>query len=153
MESQISIDELDLKIISQLQKDSRQSFQQLADKLGIAVGTAYNRVKRLEENKVIKKYSAVIDPAKIGVSLTALVLVQAEGSHIIDLEKVLAKMEEAVAVYDITGDFDIAVVARFKDTKELNSFVKRLLGMAYVKRTVTDVMLNVVKEDFTLPAF
>jgi DNA-binding Lrp family transcriptional regulator len=68
----------------------------------------------------------------------------------LDVEKEIAKISNVVSVYDITGDFDIAVVARFKDRAELNSFIKSLLGMAYVKRTVTNVVLNVVKEDFRI---
>ncbi|MEM0111783.1 MAG: Lrp/AsnC ligand binding domain-containing protein [Candidatus Bathyarchaeia archaeon] len=75
-------------------------------------------------------------------------LVQAEGAHLVDVENEIAKIDNVVAVYDITGDFDIAVIARFKDRFELNSFVKKLLSMPYVKRTVTNVVLNVVKEDF-----
>jgi DNA-binding Lrp family transcriptional regulator len=59
-------------------------------------------------------------------------------------------MNNVVSVYDITGDFDIAVIARFKDRDSLNQFIKRLLGLSYVKRTVTNVVLNVVKEDFKL---
>jgi len=59
-------------------------------------------------------------------------------------------MSNVISVYDITGDFDIAVVARFKDRFGLNAFIKNLLTMPYVKRTVTNVVLNVVKEDFRI---
>ncbi|MEM1716070.1 MAG: Lrp/AsnC ligand binding domain-containing protein [Candidatus Bathyarchaeia archaeon] len=90
----------------------------------------------------------MIDPVKAGYGTIAIILVQAEGAHLVDVENEIAKIDNVVAVYDITGDFDIAVIARFKDRFELNSFVKKLLSMPYVKRTVTNVVLNVVKEDF-----
>ncbi|MEM2915012.1 MAG: Lrp/AsnC family transcriptional regulator [Candidatus Bathyarchaeia archaeon] len=144
------LDHIDLKIISLLQEDSRLSYNKIASKLGISVGTAYNRIKNLEEKGVLKGYTAMVDSAKIGYSLTALILIQAEGKYLIDVEREIAKMGNAISVYDITGDFDIAVIARFKDRENLNQFIKSLLGLPYVKRTVTNVVLNVVKEDFRI---
>jgi len=144
------IDEVDLQIINLLQQDSRISFKKVANRLGISVGTAYNRIKSLEEKGILKGYTVIVDPVKLGYSLTAVVLIQAEGKHLMDVENNVARMENVILVYDITGDFDIAVVARFKDRFELNAFIKSLLGMPYVKRTVTNVVLNVVKEDFRI---
>ena len=59
-------------------------------------------------------------------------------------------MNNVVSVYDITGDFDIAVISRFKGSSDLNIFVKKLLASQYVRRTVTNLVLNVVKEDFRI---
>jgi DNA-binding Lrp family transcriptional regulator len=56
-------------------------------------------------------------------------------------------MNNAILVYDITGDFDIAVIARFKDREELNIFIKNLLVIPYIKKTVTNVVLNIIKEN------
>ena len=67
-----------------------------------------------------------------------------------NVENEVSKIDNVVSVYDITGDFDIAVIARFRDRSGLNDFIKRLLAMPYVKRTVTNVVLNVVKEDFRI---
>ncbi|MEM3745104.1 MAG: Lrp/AsnC family transcriptional regulator [Candidatus Bathyarchaeia archaeon] len=142
------LDELDFQIIELLQEDSRISFNKIASKLGISVGTAYNRVRSLEERGILRGYTVIVDPAKIGYGTIAIILIQAEGAHLVDVENEVAKMDNVVAVYDITGDFDIAVIARFKDRFGLNAFVKKLLSMPYVKRTVTNVVLNVVKEDF-----
>jgi DNA-binding Lrp family transcriptional regulator len=144
------LDDVDLRIINLLQEDSRLSYNKIARKLGISVGTAYNRIKNLEEKGVLKGYTVLIDMAKLGYNLTALILIQAEGKHLLDVETEIAKMNNVVSVYDITGDFDIAVIARFKDRDSLNQFIKSLLSLPYVKRTVTNVVLNVVKEDIKL---
>ena len=143
-----NLDEIDIKIIRLLQENSRISFNEIAKKIGISVGTAYNRVKNLEEKGVLKGYTALIDPIKMGYGITAIILIQAEGAHLVEVEKEVAKLNNVVSVYDITGEFDIAVIARFKDSRRLNAFVKKVLSMPYVKRTVTNVVLNVVKEDF-----
>lgn len=144
------LDDVDFRIINLLQEDSRLSYNKIASKLGISVGTAYNRIKSLEERGVLKGYTVVIDMAKVGYNLTALILIQAEGKHLLDVETEIGKMNNVVSVYDITGDFDIAVIARFKDRDSLNQFIKNLLGLPYIKRTVTNVVLNVVKEDLKL---
>lgn len=142
------IDDIDLQIINLLQEDSRRSFSKIAEKLGIAVGTAYNRVKSLEEKGILKGYTVIVDPVKLGYSLTAVILIQADGKHLVDVEKEVAQLDDVIGVYDITGEYDAAVVARFRDRFTLNSFIKNLLNSPYVKRTVTNVVLNVVKEDF-----
>jgi len=134
-----------------LQKDSRLSFNRIAKELGISVGTAYNRIRGLEEKGVLRGYTAIIDPVKVGYQLTAIILIQAEGKHLMDVESEIARMGNVISVYDITGEFDIAVIARFKDRFDMNKFIKALLKMPYVKRTVTNVVLNVVKEDFRVP--
>jgi DNA-binding Lrp family transcriptional regulator len=146
----VKIDETDMQIINLLQEDSRLSFNKIAHKLGISVGTALNRVKSLEEKGALKGYTVIVDPNKVGYSLTAIILIQAEGKHLLDVEKEIAKMNNVISVYDITGDFDIIVVARFKDRESLNAFIKHLLTVPYVKRTVTNVALNVIKEDFRI---
>ncbi|MCC6013973.1 MAG: Lrp/AsnC family transcriptional regulator [Candidatus Verstraetearchaeota archaeon] len=144
------LDEIDLKIISILQKDSRLSYNKIASEVGISVGTAYNRIKNLEEKGIIKGYTVLIDTAKVGYDLTAIILIQAEGKHLIEVENEIAKMNNVISVYDITGDFDIAVIAKFKNRDHLNQFIKNLISLPHVKRTVTSVVLNVVKENFVV---
>jgi len=145
------LDEIDIKIIGLLQEDSRLSFNRIAKELGISVGTAYNRIRGLEEKGVLKGYTAIIDPVKVGYQLTAIILIQADGKHLLNVESEIARMNNVISVYDITGEFDVAVIARFKDRFDMNKFIKALLKMPYVKRTVTNVVLNVVKEDFRVP--
>ncbi|MCW4023368.1 MAG: Lrp/AsnC family transcriptional regulator [archaeon] len=147
-DSHHKVDEIDRKIIRLLQEDARKSFNKIADSLGIAVGTAYNRVKNLEDSGILKGYTILLDSARLGYGLTSLILIQADGSYLADVEKQLASLDEVICIYDITGDYDMAVVARFKDRGALNNFIKSALKMPHVSKTVTNVVLNVVKEDF-----
>jgi len=145
-----TMDDIDMKIISLLQEDCRLSFNKIAQKLGISVGTALNRVKSLEDKGVLKGYTAIVDPNKVGYGLTAVILIQAEGKHLSNVEEEVAKINNVISVYDVTGDFDFVVIARFKDREGLNAFIKHLLTVPYIKRTVTNVALNVIKEDFRI---
>jgi len=144
------LDGIDFQILRMLQEDSRTSYRKIADALGIAVGTVHNRIKRLEDEGIFKAYTVIVDPTKIGYDLTAVILIQAGGPHLAEVEKEIAQSEYTTCVYDITGDFDIAVIARFKNRAMLNSFIKEILKMPHVTRTVTNVTLNVVKEDFRI---
>jgi DNA-binding Lrp family transcriptional regulator len=140
-------DDVDIRILSVLQEDCRESFNKISKKTGISVGTAFNRVRSLEKKGILKGYTAIIDSGKLGYSLTAIILVQAEGTYLTEIENEIAKSANVISVYDITGDYDATVIAKFKDRASLNSFIKNLLTMPHIKRTVTNVALNVVKED------
>jgi DNA-binding Lrp family transcriptional regulator len=142
-----NVDDIDLQIIKLLQEDCRLSFNKIARKLGISVGTAFNHVKNLEKKDIIKGYTVIVDSEKLGYSLTGLMLIQAEGSYLTHVENEIAKTANAIAVYDITGDYDAAVIAKFKDRASLNAYVKNLLALPHIKRTVTNIALNVIKED------
>jgi len=142
-----SLDDLDIRILSILNEDARMSYREIAKKLGIASGTVYNRIKKMTDNGIIKGYIPLLDYRKLGYDLTVLILIQVEGEHLTNVEEMLATPSEVLAVYDITGEFDVAVVARFKNTKSMNVFIKSILKIPYIRRTVTNVVLNIVKED------
>jgi len=144
------LDAVDYKIIDLLEEDCRLSYNKIAAKIGVSVGTAYNRIKDLESKGLLRGYSLIVDSAKLGYSLTAVIFVQALGEHLVAMEQKIAKWDSVVAVYDVTGEFDAVVIAKFKERSSLSAFIKQLAAEPYVKRTVTSVALNTVKEDFRL---
>jgi DNA-binding Lrp family transcriptional regulator len=149
--SEIQPEELDLEIMRALQDDARSSYRDIARKLKIAVGTVHSRVKKMEESKVIRGFSVEIDYSKVGYSITALILLQAKGKHLKEVETKLAKFENVCSVYDITGDFDIALVAKFQTPGAMDRFIKEILAMDFVERAVTSMVLNSVKETNKIP--
>lgn len=148
--SEILLDNLDRRILNELVENPRISYRELARKLGVSVGTVHLRIRKLLAKGIIKGFTVQLDLSKIGYDITALILVKVDGKHIIDVERDVAKYTNVCAVYDVTGEFDVIVVAKFKTIKELNSFVKTLLAKPYVISTNTSIALNVVKEDFKL---
>jgi DNA-binding Lrp family transcriptional regulator len=145
------LDELDVNILRLLNEDARISFRDIAKRLGVAAGTVHNRVRRLIGEGVIRGFIPLLDPGKLGYDITALILVKARGGHLLEVERSLAESMETCIVYDITGEHDIAVIARFKNRGELNRFVKDTLAMEHVERTETSLVLNVVKESLKAP--
>jgi len=147
LEDRDEIDEIDIEIIRMLEKDGRMSFRDIAKKLKISEGTVYNRVKRMREKGIIKGFSARTDPMKLGKDLVAVIGLRVLGGHLVEVEKDIAKYDQVRAVYDVTGDYDAILIARFSTRAELNRFIKEVLSHEFVDRTATYVVLNVVKED------
>lgn len=114
------------------------------------MGTAYNHIKNLEATGVLKGYMIALDSIKLGFGLTAIIMMQVQGGHLAEVEQEIAKNGNVIAVYDITGEYDAAIVTKFKDGSGLNDFVKSLLATPYIKRTVTNVALEVVKEEYRI---
>ena len=144
-------DMLDKRIVVELLRDCRRSFRELKDRLGTSTSTVAARVKKLEAAGVVKGYSAVIDSGKLGYDITAVSEIFVSKGKLLEMEREVAKLPGVCAVYDVTGDFDGIVIAKFRDRGSLSSFTKRLLALPFVERTSTHVVLTTVREDFRLP--
>jgi DNA-binding Lrp family transcriptional regulator len=147
----LTTDELDAKVILELERDSRRSYREIASHLGVSPSTIMTRIQRLEQRQVIKGYYASLDHIRLGYDLTAITEIMVSKGKLLEMEKEIAKLPGVCAVYDITGETDGMVVAKFRDREELSRFTKSLLAMPFVERTNTHVVLTTVKEDFRLP--
>ena len=146
----MSIDEIDLKILKNLLVDARQSARKLSLKLGISTVTVLSRIQKLEKLKIIKGYTAILDDEKLGYDLTAIIEISAKEGQMTLVEKEVSTLDNVCAVYDITGQTDTIVVAKFKNREELSEFVKELSSKPNVENTNTHMVLNTVKEDFRI---
>ena len=144
------MDKIDERILKNLMMDGRLSARQLALKLGMSTVTILTRIKKMEKEKIICGYTALIDHEKIGYSLTAIIEIIAKNDKIVSIEDEIAKFENVCGVYDITGSTDTIVIAKFKERNELSTFVKNLACISNVENTITHVVLNTTKEDFRL---
>ncbi len=142
------LDELDIRILRALGADAKRSCREIAEKLGVAPGTVYNRIKKMTAESVIRGYALLVDPQKVGLNLTVLILIQVEGQHLTEAARKLADLPNVISVYDITGEYDVAITVRFPDRVSLDTFLKEMLKTPYIKKSVTNVVLNVVREDF-----
>ncbi len=140
------IDDLDISIIKELKKDARKSHRDIAEKLGVAEGTIYNRVNKLQEMGVIKRFMVDLDYAKLGYDLSAVIGIIVEGGFLAEIEEKISKKSNVSALYDVTGDYDALIVAKFREREELDKFIKGVMAIPHVKRTYTMLVLNVMKE-------
>jgi len=143
------LDEVDKAILKELISNARLSFREIAKRVGVSTATVANKVRKMEEGGVIRGYTALVDLEKLGYDVTALIEVVISKGKVADVEEEIAKMPNVQAVYDVTGQSDAIVLARFKSRAELSKFLKKLLSMEYVERTITHVVLNVKKEELS----
>lgn len=140
----ISVDEKDIKILNTLLENSRLSCRQISKITGFSISTVISRMKRLESLGVIKQYTLDIDYTKLGYDFPVIIDVRVSEGKLIEVEREIAKDPHVLAVYDITGEFDVSVYAIFRNRQQLDKFVKNLQKMKYVERTNTKLVLNAI---------
>jgi DNA-binding Lrp family transcriptional regulator len=143
-------DDVTARVLDEYLKDSRQSIREVARKVGVSSGTVASRLREMEETGVIRRYSAILDYEKLGYELTAITEVTVSDGKMIEVCETVAKMNQATGVYNVTGDADIMIIGKFKNRKELSDFTKKLLTIPHVQRTKTHLVLNTMKEDFSV---
>lgn len=143
----VSMDSLDKKILDLLSDDGRKSYRKISRELGVSVGTVHNRVDKLTKSGIINKFVPVVDHEKLGYNLTAIIGLELQGGTITYLIDKKPFKNNLLAVYDVTGQFDAILIAKFRDTFELNKFIKLLLQEEPVIKTYTQTVLNIIKEE------
>ncbi len=144
------MDNNDIKLLQLVHKDSKLSVQQMAKETGLPPTTVHNRIKRLEKEGIIRKYTAEIDWKKAGKPVMAYVLVSFEyilptGGRVQqeDAAKEIRGMEGVEEVSILTGGADMLVKVRAKDLDDLNDFVvRKLRNIAGVDKSQTMIVLS-----------
>ncbi|MFA6318404.1 MAG: Lrp/AsnC family transcriptional regulator [Elusimicrobiota bacterium] len=137
-------------LVKELVADARASYRELAKKLGVSAGTVIAKVRELEERGVIRGYAAVLDHEKLGYGLAVVMDITVSKGKLVEMEKHIASRPNVLAVYDVTGQTDAVVIAKFKSREELSRFTKSILALPFVERTNTHFVLSIMKEDFRL---
>jgi DNA-binding Lrp family transcriptional regulator len=146
----MDLNDTDLNILKALLEDARFSSRQIAKNVGVSVGTVLSRIKRMEDEGLIKGYSVLMDHERLGYQLTVVTEITVSKGRLVETENEIAKISNVCSVYDVTGLTDAIIVAKFKSREDLGAFTKKLLSLPYIERTNTHVVLNTVKENFRL---
>ncbi len=137
------LDAVDQTIVAALRRDGRQSIPALAEEVGISRATAYTRFDRLCDSGVITGFAARIDPAAVGLDVTALVLITVAQSDWRDLKAEVTGLPHVEWLGLTTGSFDFVVLVRARDLAELRDVVlERLLSLEGIKNAQTIVVLD-----------
>ncbi len=139
------------KIVSSLNKNARKSFREIARETGISVPAVIQTIKKLEHSGAIKGYIPLLEPEYFGFGLMAIIGLRISEGKLLDTQKKIADDPRVLSVYDITGEWDSIVIGCFVNREDLNQFVKKILSLKHIERTVTHLVLNVVKNDPRLP--
>ncbi len=108
-----------MEILRSLIQNSRITISQMSKEIDVPDATISNRLKKLEKN-VIKQYTLILDPQKLGLKVTAIIIVQTESEKHENVKKELSRLEEVSEVYSISGEYDILIKLWAHDLEELN---------------------------------
>ena len=122
------VDDLDLKLLSELKKDGSISIPLLAKKLNINASVLYSRIKRLIKKKMIKKFTIDIDETQLGFGVKAYVGINRDPKLKTDIHANLLKIAEIDRIIEVTGRFDLMVAALAEDLEQLHSIVVEKIG-------------------------
>jgi len=140
------VDNKDLKIIEILQENSRTPYLEIARKLRVSEATIRKRVKALEEKGVIKNYTVLIDPSKIGYDSTAIIGFDVEPSKLLEVAQKMTELEEVKCVATSSGDHMIMTEIWAKNGKELSQIISKKIGtIRGVKRICPAIVLEKLK--------
>jgi len=150
----LMLDEKDLQILSELQKNCRIPVKKLAKKIRAPITTVYTRIKKLEKLGIIKNYSAILDHKKLGLKTSAFILIsfsyETKNHKKLSQREVarkIAMLPEVQEAHIITGDWDILLKVRVEDIDYLGKFIiDKLRKIEGVEKTLTCVVLETVKE-------
>lgn len=141
------MDELDLKILKLLQEDASIPFTEIARELGVSESTVRKRIEKLRRDGVIKKFTVIVDPFKLGFNAVAMIGVDVDPSKILEVAKALCELDEAKWVATSTGDHMILVEVWAESTMELLKVVSERIGkMEGVKRVCPSIIVEKLKE-------
>ena len=132
---------------SEFRASFRRSLRQLANVLGVSTSTVSKRLEDLRERGVVKGFRPVIDYARLGYGLIAVTKIKARGDALPSIVEALAAERNLTHVYEITGEFDVLVIGRFRNEREMNREIKRMLSLPGIEGTNTSVVLSAAKED------
>ncbi|MCL5030612.1 MAG: Lrp/AsnC family transcriptional regulator [Bacteroidetes bacterium] len=146
------INEIDAKILNILQKNSRTTNAEIARQIKMAPSAVLERIRRLEQKNIIKKYAAHIDPDHVERGLLAFIEVKANGP-IVDQKtaKELAKIDEVQEVHIVAGEDCYLVKVRVKNTDALTHLLRTKFALIKsIRTTNTIIVLETVKESSEL---
>ena len=123
-----SFDDLDLKLLSELKKDSSISIPILSKKLGTNSSVIYSRIKRLIKKKLIKKYTIEIDDAQLGFEVKASVGINRDPKFKDEIQQSLLNTPEVAEICEITGRFDIIIKVLAEDLEQLHTIIIDKIG-------------------------
>ncbi|RDI71633.1 HTH-type transcriptional regulator Lrp [Halopelagius longus] len=143
----MTYENLDAKLINALLGDGRASLRSLAEELDVSVTTVSNHLRDLEDEGVIEGYTPRVNYDALGYDVTAVIQLKVEGSALPDITDRLEDQKQMISVYEVTGDYDVIAVGKFRDTDGMNRQIKELLTDVDIRESNTSVVLNAVVEN------
>lgn len=141
----VKTDDLDYEIISLLQKDGRRPYKEIANDLGVSIGTIHNRISKLKKIEIINGFTVNINNEKLGYNLCFIILLRIDGKHSAEVLEELKDRKEIISCFHITGEQSAALICRFENLEDVQNFIQDLNKEKHILRTVSNMVLREYK--------
>jgi Lrp/AsnC family leucine-responsive transcriptional regulator len=151
----MKFDRFDAKILDALQRDGRLSVVDLAESIGLSPTPCARRIKALESEGAIEGYAAVLNPARVGLAVLAIVqvkLTEHTDETVARFEREIQLMDEVTKCLAMTGSYDFILEVYGKDLEALSNVVlKKLIRVPNVRDMQSSVVLETIKRTARIP--
>jgi len=141
------LDDLDKRILKLLQLNCRVSFADLSRELEIPEATVRFRVNRLISSRVITRFTALLDPTKVGMKVSGAILLKIDPAFLEEACRQLVSFNETQYLFQSTGEYDVVSVIVARDMDHLNDLVKKTKFIVGVKDARVSVTTRFLKFD------
>jgi Lrp/AsnC family transcriptional regulator, leucine-responsive regulatory protein len=150
-----NFDRIDIDILKILQEDSTRAIKDIAKEVGLSATPTYERIKRLEHDGVIKKYTAVVDGTKIGLDILVycnITLKEQSKEALLAFETEVSKFPEILEVIGLSGNFDYLLKIVSPDIHAYNNFLmNKFSSLPNVGHFHSNIVLGEIKSNSPLP--
>lgn len=151
----MKLDRLDARILAELQNDGRRAVVEVAERIGLSGTPCARRIRQLEQQGVIQGYTAILDPARLGLGVQAFIEIKLErhtDESIAQFRRELEALEEVVSCYAVTGEYDLLLHVISTDLTTLSNIVlKKLLKIPGVRDVHSSIVLDTFKRFSRFP--
>jgi len=148
------MDAIDRRILAALQEDASLSFAEVGKRVGLSPTPCWKRIQRLEDDGVITRRAAIIDPEKVGFGTTVFVCIEI-GDHsrawLDRFAELICAMPEVVEFYRMAGDVDYMLRVVTPDIQAYDAFYKRLIEAVPLKNVSSRFAMERIKFTTALP--
>ncbi len=147
----MTLDTIDVKILEVLQQNARVSVSELSKRVNLSLSAVSERLKKLEGSGVIAQYTTILDPVAMNKQASALMMVSLENpSSSDDFLSFVQSNPEILECYYLASEYDYCIKIVTGTNAELESILNKIKGVSTIKRTVTNVVLRNVKQQYSI---
>lgn len=150
----VRLDDLDRKILTQLQEDASQSLDEIARKVGSSKTPVWNRIRRMKEAGVIGRQTVLLDPESLGLEACFFVLIRTS-EHEADWQRrfldALRARPEVLEAHRLAGDIDYILKVRVKNARAYDEFYQALISEVRIHNVTALLSMEEIKSTTLLP--
>ncbi|MCE4609090.1 MAG: Lrp/AsnC family transcriptional regulator [Desulfurococcales archaeon] len=141
----LKVDERDLQLLGILEKDSRTPWTRVAKEMGVSEATVYLRVKKLEEKGVLEGFSIIVNPSRLGLGVTLIVMLRVRAHYINKVKSSLSMNRYVVELYETTGYYNLLAKILAPSLSDINEIIDEIYSLKGVEEVEHIVALREVK--------